>query len=43
MSWNSAVSFAALPISLSFARLVGGVMAEIPPGSSPHPSFRFYM
>jgi hypothetical protein len=43
MNWNSAASFAALPISLSFARLVGGVMAEIPPGSSPHPSFRFYM
>ncbi len=43
MNWNSAASFAALPISLSFARKVGGVMSEIPPGSSPNPSFRFYM
>jgi hypothetical protein len=43
MNWNSASSFAALPISLSFARKVGGVMAEVPRDSRPHPSFRFYM
>lgn len=43
MNWNSASSFAAFPISLSFARKVGGVMAEIPRDSSPHPSFRYYM
>jgi hypothetical protein len=43
MNWNSASSFAAFPISLSFARKVGGVMAEIPRGSNPHPSFRYYM
>lgn len=43
MNWNSAASFASLPISLSFARKVGGVMAEIPRNSSPNPSFRFYM
>jgi hypothetical protein len=39
MNWNSASSFAALPISLSFARKVGGVMAEIQRDQSPHPSF----
>jgi hypothetical protein len=43
INWNSAASFAALPISPSFARKVGDVMAEIPRRSSPHPSFRFYM
>lgn len=43
MNWNSASSFAAFPISLSFARKVGGVMAEIPRDSNPHPSFRYYM
>jgi hypothetical protein len=43
MNWNSANAFAAFPISLSFARKVGGVMAEIPRDSGPHPSFRFYM
>lgn len=43
MNWNSASSFAAFPISLSFARKVGGVMAEIPRDHSPHPSFRYYM
>jgi hypothetical protein len=43
MNWNSASSFAAFPTSLSFARKVGGVMAEVPRGHSPHPSFRYYM
>lgn len=43
MNWNSAASFASLPISLSFARKVNGVMAEIPRNSDPNPSFRFYM
>jgi hypothetical protein len=43
MNWNSASSFAAFPISLSFARKVGGLMAEIPRDSNPHPSFRYYM
>lgn len=43
MNWNSARSAAALPITLSFARKVGGVIAEIPQGVSEHPSFRYYM
>lgn len=43
MNWNSAASFASLPISLSFARKVGGVMAEVPSNETPHPSFRYYM
>jgi hypothetical protein len=43
MNWNSAASFASLPISLSFARKVGGVMAEVPSTDTPHPSFRYYM
>ena len=43
MNWNSARSAAGLPITLSFARKVGGIMAELPPGVAPHPSFRYYM
>jgi hypothetical protein len=43
MNWNSAKSWAALPISLSFARKVGGVMAALPADQSPRPSFRYYM
>lgn len=43
MNWNSARSAAALPITLSFARKVGSIMAEIPPGGTAHPSFRYYM
>jgi hypothetical protein len=43
MNWNSARSAAGLPITLSFARKVGGIMAELPPEVSPHPSFRYYM
>jgi hypothetical protein len=43
MNWNAASSFAAFPISLSFARKVGGVMAELPRDCHPHPSFRYYM
>jgi hypothetical protein len=43
MNWNSAASSSALPISLSFSRKVGGVMAELPAGEAPHPSVRYYM
>jgi hypothetical protein len=43
MNWNSAQSAAGLPVTLSFARKVGGIMAELPPGVAPHPSFRYYM
>jgi hypothetical protein len=43
MNWNSAAASMALPITLSFARRVGGVMAELPRGVEPHPSFRYYI
>ena len=43
MNWNSARSAAALPVTLSCVRKVGGVMAELPPGVPTHPSFRYYM
>lgn len=43
MNWNSARSATALPISLSFARKVGGIISEVPPDVDHHPSFRFYM
>jgi hypothetical protein len=43
MNWNSARSASALPITLSFARKVGGIMTELRPGVEAHPSFRYYM
>ncbi len=43
MNWNSARSAAGLPITLSFARKVGGIIAELPPGVMASPSFRYYM
>jgi hypothetical protein len=43
MNWNSARSAAALPITLSFARKVGGIMAELSADAEAHPSFRYYM
>lgn len=43
MNWNSARSAAALPVTLSFARKVGGIMSELPSDVSAHPSFRYYM
>lgn len=43
MNWNSARSAAGLPITLSFARKVGGIIAELPPGVPASPSFRYYM
>jgi hypothetical protein len=43
MNWNSARSAAALPITLSFARKVGGIMAELSTDAQEHPSFRYYM
>jgi hypothetical protein len=43
MNWNSARSAAGLPITLSFARKVGGIIAELAPGVTEHPSFRYYM
>jgi hypothetical protein len=43
MNWNTARSATALPITLSFARKVGGIISEVPPEVEQHPSFRFYM
>jgi hypothetical protein len=43
MNWNSARSAAGLPITLSFARKVGGIIAELPPDLQASPSFRYYM
>ena len=36
-------SFRGAPITLRFARQVGGIMAEVGEGVTPHPSYRFYM
>jgi hypothetical protein len=41
MNWNTAFDTTGAPITLRFARQVGGIMAEV--RGVPHPSYRFYM
>jgi hypothetical protein len=42
MNWNTAFDTTGAPITLRFARQVGGIMAEV--GSdTPNPSYRYYM
>lgn len=43
MNWNTAFDTTGAPITLRFARQVGGIMREIRPPLEPHPSYRFYM
>lgn len=43
LNWNNANPCATFPITLSFARQVGSIMAEVPDGQTPHPAYRFYM
>lgn len=43
MNWNTAFDTTGAPITLRFARQVGGIMAEVGPNITPHPSYRFYM
>jgi hypothetical protein len=43
MNWNTAFDTTGAPITLRFARQVGGIMAEVGDMREPHPSYRFYM
>jgi hypothetical protein len=43
MNWNTAFDTTGAPITLRFARQVGGIMAEVGEATTPHPSYRFYM
>ena len=43
MNWNSANLSALMPITLSFSRVVGDVLREVPPEMSPQPQYRYYM
>jgi hypothetical protein len=43
MNWNTAFDTTGAPITLRFARQVGGIMAEVGEDATPHPSYRFYM
>lgn len=43
MNWNTAFDTTGAPITLRFARQVGGIMAEVGEAATPHPSYRFYM
>lgn len=42
MNWNSSEGIGRYPITISFARKVGALMAELSDGE-PNPSYRFYM
>jgi hypothetical protein len=42
MNWNTAFDTTGAPITLRFARQVGGIMAEAGQ-ARPNPSYRFYM
>lgn len=43
MNWNTARDTSGQPITVRFAREVGGIMAEVPAGIQPEPSYRYYM
>lgn len=43
MNWNTAQNTSSDPVTLRFARQVGGIMAEIGENEEPKPSYRFYM
>lgn len=43
MNWNSADFSAGAPITISFSRRVGALLAEISPESQIRPEYRFYM
>jgi len=43
MNWNSSEGLGRYPITISFARKVGALMAELGENDEPNPSYRFYM
>jgi hypothetical protein len=43
MNWNSSEGIERYPITLSFAKKVDMLMAELPDDQIPNPSYRFYM
>lgn len=43
MDWNSAVYAGKDPITTAFSEDVGQILAEMPPGMQPRPTYRFYM
>lgn len=43
MDWNSAVYAGKDPITTAFSEDVGKILAEMPPGAQPRPTYRFYM
>jgi len=43
INWNSADFCCARPITVHFSRRVGDILAELPPGFSLRPEYRFYM
>ncbi len=43
MNWNTARDTSGWPITLRFARQVGGIMAEVGGDADPNPSYRYYM
>ena len=43
LNWNSCAFGSSLPITIRFARDVGKILAELPPGQPPQTKYKFYM
>jgi hypothetical protein len=43
MNWNTSNMSALMPITLSFSRVVGDVLREVPSHRTPQPQYRYYM
>lgn len=43
INWNSAAYNCLLPITLYYAKRVGRILREMPPGVTPEPRYRYYM
>jgi hypothetical protein len=43
LNWNSCAFGSSLPITIRFARHVGKILTEMPPGVTPQTKYKFYM
>jgi len=43
MNWNSANMDGLLPITVTFSRIVGDILREVPPDATPDPKYVFYI
>ena len=43
VNWNSCFFGSSVPITIRFAKNVGKILAELPPGVTPQTKYKFYM